>query len=212
MNLRWRIAQFFEIRWWQRYLGSREKDAYLAWKRHYWRDFLQKSALEIPPDATVLDAGCGPAGIFTVMEYQTVDALDPLLGQYEKSFPHFRRSDYPQVRFINMPLENFFPEKKYDFVFCLNALNHAADLPRCFDRLAALTRPGGILALSVDGHNHPWLKRLFRLVPADILHPHQYDLEEYRAMLAANGFQVVRSVLIKQAAIFNYSLLVAEKI
>lgn len=211
MNLQWRVAQFFEIRWWQRYLGSREKTAYLAWKSRYWRDFLQKSALEVPPGVTVLDAGCGPAGIFTVMQYQTVDALDPLLERYEKSLPHFRRSDYPQVRFFSMALENFFPEKSYDFVFCLNALNHMADLPRCLDRLSALTRPGGTLALSVDAHNFSWLKNIFRFTAADILHPHQYTAEEYAAMLEARNFRIDRTVLIKKEAIFNYCLLVAEK-
>jgi len=263
MNLRWRVAQFFEIRWWQRYLSGHDKTAYLAWKRRYWFDFLKKSGLEIPPGASVLDAGCGPAGIFIILGSQTVDALDSLLDRYEKHLPHFCYSDYPNVRFFSQPLETFgstidsgcltigstaftpsrlraftpefcpksaingldpdgvnavLPIKAtcdtaslYDFLFCLNALNHVADLPLCLDRLAALTKPGGILAVSIDAHNHTWLKRLFRLVPADILHPHQYDLEEYRAMLAARGFQIEKSVLIKKGLVFNYCLLLATK-
>ena len=211
MNPRWHIAQFFEIRWWQRYLKHRDKSAYLNWKRGYWRDFLQKSGLQVPPGARVLDAGCGPAGIFMILEEQLVDALDPLLGHYEKSLPHFRRSDYPQVRFFEAPLESFFPDDHYDFVFCLNAINHVADLPCCLDRLAALTRPGGLLALSVDAHNHALLKHLFRLAPADILHPHQHDLSEYREMLGNRGFQVTDAILIKEEAIFNYHLLLARK-
>jgi 2-polyprenyl-6-hydroxyphenyl methylase/3-demethylubiquinone-9 3-methyltransferase len=222
VNLRWRIAQFFEIRWWQRYLARRDKTTYLAWKRRYWENFLQKSGLEIPPDVSVLDAGCGPAGIFIILENQMTDALDSLLERYEISFPHFRRSDYPQVRFFSQALETFgstidsvgvtvsHPDTySYDIVFCLNALNHVADLPRCLDRLAALTKPGGTLAVSIDAHNYAWLKRLFRLAPADILHPHQYDLEEYQAMLTIRGFQIEKSVLIKKGAIFNYCLLVA---
>jgi 2-polyprenyl-6-hydroxyphenyl methylase/3-demethylubiquinone-9 3-methyltransferase len=212
MNLRWRLAQFFEIRWWRRYLARRDKTRYLNWKRGYWRDFLQKSDLDIPAHATVLDAGCGPAGIFTALENQTVYALDPLLEHYEKSLPHFRRSDYPQVRFSNKPLEDYFPDKTFEFVFCLNALNHVADLPHCVNRLAALTAPGGTLAVSIDAHNFYWLKRLFRLVPADILHPHQFDIEEYRAMLTGRGFRVMKEVLIRKETIFNYYLLVAEKI
>lgn len=211
MNPRWHIAQFFEIRWWRRYLKHRDKSGYLNWKRGYWLDFLQKSDLQLPPGARVLDAGCGPAGIFMILEEQHVDALDPLLDQYEKSLPHFRRGDYPQVRFVDAPLESFFPDDNYDFVFCLNAINHVADLPRCLDRLAALTRPGGSLALSVDAHNHALLKHLFRLAPADILHPHQHDLSEYRDMLGDRGFQVTDAILIKKEAIFNYHLLLARK-
>lgn len=211
MNLRWRIAQYFEIRWWQRYLGLREKTEYLSWKRRYWNDFLQQCDVRIPHDAGILDAGCGPAGIFIALEHRRVDALDPLLYRYEKTLPHFRRSDYPHVRFFDTPLEHFFPEKQYDFVFCLNAINHVADLSGCFDRLAALTKPGGILALSVDVHRFSQMKSVFRLVPADILHPHQHGLEEYRAMLAGRSMRIAKEILIRKGGIFNYYLLLAEK-
>ncbi|MBX2892703.1 MAG: class I SAM-dependent methyltransferase [Saprospiraceae bacterium] len=210
MNLRWRIAQFFEIRWWQRYLGKYDKSAYLDWKRHYWQSFLEKSGLVVPPNAVVLDVGCGPAGIFMVLDTQTVDALDPLLARYEKKLSHFRRADYPRVRFFDAPLETFFPNRKYDFVFCLNALNHVADLPRCLERLAALVKPNGIIALSIDAHHRAWLKHLFRLVPADVLHPHQYDLAEYRAMLERQGFTIKQTLLVKKGLVFDYQLLVAE--
>ena len=222
MNLRWHIAQFFEVRWWQRYLGRRDKTSYLDWKRRYWFDFLKKNNIEIPPSASVLDAGCGPAGIFMVLEQQTVDALDSLLDRYEKHLPHFRRRDYPNVRFFNQSLETFAPQNDnagatdsrpgiYDFVFCLNALNHVADLPRCLDHLVALTKPGGTLAVSIDAHNHLWLKRLFRLVPGDILHPHQYGLEEYQTMLTTRGILLEQTMLIKKGQIFNYYLLKGKK-
>ena len=212
MTLRWRIAQFCELRWWRRYLSRREKTGYLDWKRRYWLDFLQKSAVLLPPGARVLDAGCGPAGIFTVLHDQATDALDPLLADYEKHLDHFSRADHPQVRFFAVRLEDFFPDRHYDCVFCLNAVNHVADLQRCFDRLADLTTAGGILAVSVDVHRFSWLKRLFRAVPADILHPHQYDLEEYRDMIATRGLRIDRTVLLNEGYIFNYCLLVFRKI
>ena len=210
-NIRWRIAQFFELRWWKRYLADKDKQAYLDWKRAYWRRFLVTSGIEIAPGALVLDAGCGPAGIFTVLQTREVHALDPLLERYEAVLPHFRRADYPYVRFFNEPLENFAPAENYDLVFCLNAINHVADLEAAFDRLVALTRPGGTLAVSVDAHNHALLKRVFRLVPGDILHPHQFGLQEYAAMLTRRGLRVERTVLVKEELIFNYFLLVARR-
>ena len=146
-----------------------------------------------------------------VLDNQTVDALDPLLHRYEILLPHFRRADYPHVRFFNRPLEDFYPDRTYDLVFCLNAINHVADLQRCLDRLAALTKPGGVLALTVDAHNFSRVKRLFRLVPADILHPHQYDIQEYRAMFSDCGFLPDKTVLMKKGTIFSYHLLVAVK-
>ena len=211
MSIRWRIAQFFEIHWWRRYLGEKDKVAYLAWKKAYWQQFLADSGIQLAPGAMVLDAGCGPAGIFTVLDPQQVDALDPLLDRYEASLPHFRRGDYPSVRFFNEPLEQFAPGRRYTAIFCLNAINHVADLGACFDRLVALTEPGGTLAVSIDAHNFGSLKRIFRLLPGDILHPHQYDLTEYQAMLTQRGCTLGRTVLVKKELIFNYYLLVATR-
>lgn len=211
-SVRWRIAQFFELRWWQRYLAGKDRQAYLEWKRTYWRRFLEMGDIQIPLGARVLDAGCGPAGIFTILETSVVHALDPLLDQYEAALPHFRRADYPNVQFFNQPLENFFPPENYDLVFCLNAINHVADLGAAFDRLVALTRPGGTLFVSVDAHNFRLLKPIFRLVPGDILHPHQYDLPEYEAMLTQRGLRLERTVLVKKELIFNYFLLVATRV
>jgi len=212
MALRWRIAQFFEVNWWRQYLKGIEKNRYLDWKTAYWNDFLEKGKLQVPPGASVLDAGCGPAGIFTILKTKEVEALDPLLLSYERSLAHFRQSDYPGVRFVCLPLERFFPGKEYDVVFCLNAINHVADLPASADRLAALVKTGGTLALSIDAHRFAFFKRLFRLFPVDILHPHQYDVTEYRDILTRRGFQIERTVLLKKGRIFDYYLLVATKI
>jgi 2-polyprenyl-3-methyl-5-hydroxy-6-metoxy-1,4-benzoquinol methylase len=204
LTFRWRIAQFFERRWWRRYLRRKDKTAYLEWKKAYWRDFLQKCGLHLVPRQRILDAGCGPAGIFTILDNQQVDALDPLLDHYERDLPHFKKSDYPHTRFFRERLEDFAPSASYDLVFCLNAINHVADLSECFDRLAALTRPGGALVISVDVHRHAWLKPMFRALPGDILHPHQYDLEEYRAMLETRNLYIERTVLLKREGIFDY--------
>ncbi len=211
MQLRWQIAQFFEIRWWQHYLSGKEKNDYLNWKKNYWRGLLDRLELPVPENASALDAGCGPAGIFTVLEGSKTDALDPLLERYERELPHFQRTDYPTVRFFCQPLELFEPEQPYDLVFCLNAINHVADLEVCFDRLVACTCPGGSLVLTVDAHNYGWLKRIFRAFPGDILHPHQYDLPEYEAMLTRRGLRIVRRELLKKERIFSYYALVAVR-
>ncbi|MCC6280018.1 MAG: methyltransferase domain-containing protein [Saprospiraceae bacterium] len=211
MQLRWQIAQFFEMRWWRRYLSGKEKEAYLEWKKAYWKALLDRAGLHIPAGASILDAGCGPAGIFTIFLSEKVVALDPLLDVYEQQLPHFRKSDYPNVRFICLPLEQFTPENPFDFVFCLNAINHVADLPLCFDRLHACTQNGGTLLVSIDTHNYRWLKRIFRLIPGDILHPHQYDLSEYQAMLTSRGFRIDQTVLLKKEWIFSYYLINATR-
>jgi len=210
MNLRWQIAQFFEIRWWRFYLSGKEKTAYLDWKKDYWKQFLAQTGVEPLPGEKILDAGCGPAGIFMVLPRQRVDALDPLLGHYRREIPHFRPADYPHTTFFCEKIERYFPERQYDIVFCLNAINHVADLHRCLDRLALLTKPEGTLVLSVDVHNSNFLKRVFRLFPGDILHPHQHDLAEYEAMLVKRGFYLERKIQIKKELVFGYWVLVGR--
>jgi 2-polyprenyl-3-methyl-5-hydroxy-6-metoxy-1,4-benzoquinol methylase len=216
MSLRWKVAQALEIRWWQRYLNRKTPADYLAWKTQYWQQFLTDIELhDLTMSRTsysILDAGCGPAGIFTVLPapYQ-VDALDPLLDEYAQKLAHFRTENYPNVQFLNQPLESLQVENKYDIIFCLNAINHVADLDLAFDRLLAAAKPNATIVISIDAHNYSALKRLWRLVPWDILHPHQYDLSEYEAILMRRGVVVEKRVLKKTELIFNYYVLVGKK-
>lgn len=210
-KIRWKVAQEAEIRWWQGYLKNRPKKVYLAWKENYWLQFLQDCDF-IPNKAEkVLDAGCGPAGVFMVLQDQEVHALDPLLTQYEKRLEHFSPQDYPWVSFKPLALEDFSIEEPYDTVFCLNAINHVSDLNLCFDKLEEATKKGGTLVVSIDAHNYSFFKSIFRMLPGDILHPHQYDLDEYRKMVENRGFKIVNIKLLKEEFFFNYYVLVAKR-
>lgn len=211
MNLRWKTAQAAEIRWWRAYLRKKDKSEYLAWKKDYWRGFLQNCGLAVPMGARCLDAGCGPAGVFTVLEQQQVVAIDPLLGRYEAELEHFQPADYPHVQFIESPLEQLPTAEPFDVVFCLNVINHVADIRACWERLWAATRAGGVLVVSVDAHNRAFFKHLFRLIPADILHPHQYDLAEYIQMAEGFSPQRVEVKPLKREFFFSYYALVVYK-
>ena len=211
MKLRWRIAQFFEMHWWRHYLSGKDKAAYLKWKKAYWHSLLRQVGWHIPDGARVLDAGCGPAGIFTVLEGKEVEALDPLLDEYEKSLMHFQRNDYPWVRFFTIPLEDFKTDKPFEYVFCLNAINHVASLDASLKSLAGCLQPGGHMLLTVDAHNFSFLRQIFQWIPGDILHPHQYELAAYVSMLEQIGLRVERSVLIKKELIFSYYALLVIK-
>lgn len=210
MKIRWKIAQAAEIRWWQGYLKKREKGAYLNWKKEYWSGFLKECELLIPQDATCLDAGCGPAGIFMVLNDQQVSAVDPLLNSYEEKLPHFNKEDYPDVRFICSSLESFESEKSFDYVFCLNAINHVSDLEKCWDKLFSFTKKGAKLIVSIDAHNHRFFKHIFRLLPGDILHPHQYNLQEYQQMIEKRGGRIIKTLQKGRGFFFDYYVLVVE--
>lgn len=208
---RWRIAQWAEVRWWGRYLRRQQKEEYLQSKARYWRRILRQTGLTPAPDTRVLDAGCGPAGIFIVLDRQRVDAVDPLLPEYERRLPHFAPADYPNVRFHSRPLEAFKAEAPYPLVFCLNAINHVADLPAALDRLTRAVAPGGQLLLTVDAHNHAFFRRLFRLLPLDILHPHQYNLREYERMLIDREMRIEKMIRLKKGFFFDYYGMVCRR-
>ena len=213
MNLRWKIAQAAELRWWKNYLKNKTVDKYLQDKKAYWQRVLKEIGTEWLPEQKILDAGCGPAGIFILSDDQNhrVDALDPLLNYYEKSLPHFNKIDYPKVHFFAQALENFEPATMYDTIFCLNAINHVADLTKSLQQLHKILAPNGQLILSTDAHKHAWLKPIFKLLPGDILHPHQYDLPEYRALLLTHGFRIEKEMCLKEGNIFDYWLWVLRK-
>jgi len=210
MKWRWKIAQAAEVRWWQNYLKGKSKEDYLKWKKAYWQQFLTDCELSVAEGATCLDAGCGPAGIFTILEEQVVEAVDPLLADYEERLEHFDPKDYPWVNFVTSPLEQYQATKAYDYVFCLNAINHVADLNQSMDQLFSLTKDGGILVVSIDAHNYSIFKHIFRIIPGDILHPHQYDLQEYQAMISNRGGQLLHTFCKQEAFFFDYYVLVVR--
>jgi len=211
-TLRWQIAQHLEVKWWQRYLSDKDPEAYLSWKKEYWKDLLRDLSCSLPvkPGDRVLDAGCGPAGIFIALDQQVVIAVDPLLDAYGH-LDHFRPDRYPDVAFVTSSLEQYQAEQPFDVVFCLNAINHVADIHLAYDRLAAAVKRGGYLVVSIDAHKHGLLKHTFRLFPGDALHPHQYNLEEYTGFLKARGFTIEQTLLKTPGKIFDYYVQVARK-
>lgn len=209
---RWRLAQFLELRWWRRYLRRLDWDAYLEDKRRHWRKVLTQLELRLASGERALDAGCGPAGIFTILSEQKVDALDPLLEEYEKKLPGFQRDQFPYVHFQQLMLEQLEVKETYDLIFCMNAINHVADLDLALGRLVQALKPNGTLVLSVDAHRHSFFKFIFRLIPGDVLHPQQDDVADYQRFLGEKGLQVENTLVLKEGWVFNYVVFKAKKL
>ena len=55
------------------------------------------------------------------------------------------------------------------------------------------------------------LKKIFQWLPGDMLHPVQLSIQEYEQMLLDTGFQLEKSILFKNAGIFDYYILIAKK-
>ncbi len=207
---RWQMAQWAEWRWWRRYLRDKNPGEYLLAKALYWNRFLDQCAIDLPENAAVLDAGCGPAGIFIVCSRQRVTAVDPLLPRYMRHLPDFRPDAYPWVHFVASPLEILSWEPQFDRIFCLNAINHTRDPGEVLRRLNAAMRPGAKLVMSTDTHKYRLLRLIFKAIPGDILHPQQMDQEDYQRLLVSNGFRVINRFVAKKGRIFDYTVFVTE--
>ena len=210
-TLRWRVAQYLERRWWQRYLRGKLPADYLRDKKAYWKRTLDQ--LDWPPvlGRKVLDAGCGPAGVYIYLNgIETVTALDPLLENYEAELNIFRREDYPNVKFLAQPLEDpFDDEPAFDAIYCFNAINHVADWDAAIDTLTAHARPGTRLLMTSDVHRHKLLLPIFKALPGDALHPQQHGPEAYRNALQQRGWRIEREHLLRRESIFDYTAWVA---
>ena len=78
-KLRWKIAQSAEIRWWQRYLKTQTRFRLFAMENRLLENFFTTNWQYLPKQMMkVLDAGCGPAGIFTILKSQKVNAVSIL--------------------------------------------------------------------------------------------------------------------------------------
>jgi 2-polyprenyl-6-hydroxyphenyl methylase/3-demethylubiquinone-9 3-methyltransferase len=213
-KLKWRVAQWFEIRWWKNYLHGKNKQEYLAWKKNYWLNILEKITDVAPVDAnkTVCDLGCGPAGIFIALPDNKVTAVDPLINRYENISPVFCKADYPNAQFVESTIEDFTGSQKFDIVFCMNCINHVSDIDKGFDKLKEVCADNGTVVVSIDAHNFSLFKFLFRLIPGDVLHPHQYDLQEYKSFLEKRGLKILKTELLKQEFLFGHWVLVGESV
>jgi len=211
-SLRWKIAQYFEKKWWKNYLGNRDPIEYDQWKRNYWLGFLDKISnwVKLSPGESYIDMGCGPAGIFMVLPGK-VTAVDPLLESYKNQLPYFNPVNFENVFFQSARVEDYIGVEQYDIVFSLNVINHVTDIKKATGTLYNYCKTGGKLVLSADAHNFTFLKTVFRFLHIDILHPHQLTLNEYKRLLENAGFEILGNKCLKKGFIFDYIVFVAQK-
>lgn len=212
MSLKWKLAQAIEVKWWNNYLRHKDKSTYYTWKKNYWYDFLETIGFHLPDQPIkIMDAGSGPAGIFTILDPFEVVAVDPLLDEYQTQLGQFDPEDYPHVRFVTSTIERIQMDQQFDTIFCLNCINHVNSIQSSLRNLFNALKPGGKLIMSTDAHNSNLLKSIFQIIPGDVLHPHQYNIEEYKHYVNNAGFQINKTVKIKSQFIFGYWVIQAYR-
>lgn len=212
-SAKWRLAQFLEYKWWVRYLDKKSPEEYLTWKKNYWHELLaqlniEESSLE---GLRILDAGCGPAGIFIILDKSSVTAIDPLIEKYGIGLSHFKAENYPNTRFINATIEQFHSHEPFDIIFSINAINHVSNMDKAMRMLAGNLKSGGRFLITTDLHRNSLVKGIFKAIPGDMLHPQQHEFKDYEELMTNAGLKITATTILKRESIFDYVAFVGVK-
>ena len=211
-SAKWKLAQNLELKWWKNYLKNKDRNQYLEWKCNYWSKFLFDidKYVELPEHASILDIGCGPAGIFMNLKGNHVIAADSLMQQYVNN-NLLSQEKFPWVQFEQLSMEALHYTEKFDYIFCLNAINHVNNIEKCYDNLYRALKPNGFLIISTDAHKYHFLKKIFQWIPGDMLHPVQLDIYEYLTYLTSRNMTILDNSRYATEAIFDYYVTIAKK-
>jgi SAM-dependent methyltransferase len=108
--------------------------------------------LELPPGATLLDAGCGSGRTMDELHgYGRVHGFDlsPEGVEHARARGH---ADVHVARVEQIP----YPDQAFDLVTCLDVLEHTPDDVRSLRELRRVVRPGGHLVVTVPAYQLLW--------------------------------------------------------
>jgi len=102
---------------------------------------------------TVLEVGSGHAAALSNCEISELVNVDPLMNiyiKYIKGFPDL----IPDTVFLKSDAESLpFEDNRFDFIICINALDHFNDARKATVEMGRVLQPGGKLFLNVDCKN-----------------------------------------------------------
>jgi ubiquinone/menaquinone biosynthesis C-methylase UbiE len=146
-------------------------------------DDLMRS-LDLPPDAQILDAGCGSGrNMVDFAQFGTVTGVEIADVSIERA----RRRDVGEVvqcSITSMPL----PDDHFDVAVCLDVIEHIEDEQGALHELYRVIRPGGSLVITVPAYQWLWSEH-------DVINHHQrrYTRASLSAAAAQAGFKTART-------------------
>ena len=188
-----------EFSWWEKFDQKLfDPEAFLTDMQKWFSEILDIVIQDtgIPSQSNLIDVGCGPDGIFQVLQEYNVTAIDPLLLEYER-LSFFKRSWYPFVKFSPSTLEEYVADGhkfEFDLAFCINVLNHIADLKKAIRHLVSLVPQGGSIVVTLDTYDgfRKWIR--WKFPELDPLHPHAHSVPEYLSLFEQEGCKARRVI------------------
>jgi ubiquinone/menaquinone biosynthesis C-methylase UbiE len=136
-----------------------------------------------PPDANILDVGCGTGkGQDAFGRFGTVYGVD--FSQDALQFCHQRGLDrIARADAEALPLQS----EKFDVVVTLDTIEHVPDDYKAIAEISRVLKPGGILLINVPAYQWLW-------GPHDValMHHRRYSRTQLRKLLESNDFQIER--------------------
>lgn len=112
-------------------------------------DSLSKISRRIAPDSRVLDLGCGPGALGSILAAKrcTVDGVEANAEAAALAAPHHRRVVVADLE--SEALATHFAGQRYDYIVCADVLEHLRQPERLVAQLPALLTPAGRILLSI---------------------------------------------------------------
>jgi SAM-dependent methyltransferase len=158
--------------------------------------FIGELIAELPSGARVLDAGCGPGS------WDYACRADLRVAAFDIKFPPGPPARAPHVSVTRADLARLpYRDGAFDLTICHYVLEHVTELEACCDALARVTKPGGMLYLSVP-RAAAFDDRLYRFAGyfakyallkfgKRVEHQQRFDLDGLLAMFRRRGFRAV---------------------
>ncbi len=111
--------------------------------REFHRILYRYYAQMIPPDATVLEIGCGAGHLLAELPNQEVTGVDLSAVQIERA-----RERVPHGRFLVAAGEELQVEGTFDYIILSETVNMAVDVQQLFEQVLKVAHPGTRLILN----------------------------------------------------------------
>jgi len=146
--------------------------------------------LQIPPDATVLEIGCGDGRLLSLLHGRKRVGVDLSERQIQKA-----RERLPEAEFHVQAGETLSLDQQFDFIVISETINHAADVQTIFERLHRVSHERTRLVLNF--FNNLW-RPLSALAVLTGMRTHQPETnwlshDDVRNLLALSGWEEVGS-------------------
>jgi SAM-dependent methyltransferase len=154
----------------ERMSSSEQEHWWFVGRRKIVSSLLRK--LSLPPDARILEAGCGTGGNLEMFsQFGKVSAFEPDAMAFSRS----QAKKIGEIRQGSLPNDIPYPAGSFDLVAALDVLEHVDQDKQSLESLLRFIKPGGWLLITVPAFQGLWSVH-------DILHHHKRRYSKARLL------------------------------